>query len=76
MPMRTRCKQSNRIFRERRTEKWDKKGDMNIPVNPVRDVQCPIGTEGSQIVRRDVLRLPCALQHEQLRKDSHRLKPD
>ena len=49
---------------------------MNAPVNPVRDVQRPIGTEGSQVVRRDVLRLACALQHEQLRKDSHRLEPD
>ena len=49
---------------------------MNAPVNPVRDIQRPIGTEGSQIVRSDVLRLACALQHEQLRKDSHCLEPD
>lgn len=52
------------------------KGDANAPVNPVRDVQCPIGTERGQVVGRDVLSLARTLQHEKLGEDSHSLEPD
>ena len=47
-----------------------------VAVDPVRDVQSAVQSEGKQIVRGDGLGLPRSLQHEQLRQDGNRLQPD
>lgn len=47
-----------------------------VPVNPVRDVQRTVRSEGSDIVGRDRLGLAGALQHEQLGKDCNSLEVD
>ena len=48
----------------------------NIPPNPIRDIQRAIQSQRKDIMRRDGLRLPRALQHKQLRQDRHALQPD
>jgi len=47
-----------------------------ISVNPIRDVECPIQAQGSEIMCRNRLRLSSALEHEQLWEDCDGLKPD
>lgn len=48
----------------------------NVSVDPVRDVQGSVKTQGSEIVGRDGLGLPCPLQHEELGHDGNRLEPN
>ena len=43
----------------------------NAPVDPVREVKRPVGSQSCQIVGRDSLRFTCPLQHEQLRQYRH-----
>lgn len=45
-------------------------------INPVEDVETPVGAEGEEIVAGDRLCLPCLADHEQLRQDGHRLEVD
>jgi len=47
-----------------------------ISVNPVGDIERPVCSECGEIMRRDGLRLACALEHEKLREDSNSLQPD
>jgi hypothetical protein len=65
----------------------DKAGDNSDPVrlvlglgevtvDPVGDVQRAVAAQGEQIVGGDGLGLTSALEHKQLREDSHRLEPD
>ncbi len=47
-----------------------------IAVDPVEDVEGPVGAEGEQVVTRDRLGLACLADHEQLRQDGHRFQVD
>lgn len=51
-------------------------GILDIPPNPVRDVQRPVGAQRKQVVGGDRLRAAGALKHEQLRQDRDALEPD
>ena len=48
----------------------------DVPVDPIWDIECPVCTEGREVVRGDRLGFACALEHEQLRKDGHGLEED
>lgn len=53
-------------FPEKRTT-----ANARLPVYPVRDVECPVDTQGSEIVGCDRLSLSRALHHEQLGEDGN-----
>ena len=50
--------------------------NLHSPVDPVRDVQCPICSQCRQVMCRDGLRLAGALEEEQLGKDGDGLEED
>lgn len=45
--------------------------NVHLPVYPVRDVKCPVDTQGREIVGCDRLSLSRALHHEQLGEDGN-----
>lgn len=49
---------------------------MCSPINPIRNVQRPISTEGSKVMSCYRLRFTRPLEHEELREDSDGFKPD
>ena len=50
--------------------------ECDIPVDPIRNIQRPVGAEGGKVVRRDRLGLAHPLEHEQLREDRDGLEED
>jgi hypothetical protein len=48
----------------------------HIPIDPVRNVQGAIDSQGEEVMRRDGLGLSRALQHEELGQNGNALKPD
>ena len=47
-----------------------------VPVNPVGDVQSTIQAKSKEVVSRNRLRFAGSLEHEQLRQNCDRFKPD
>lgn len=47
-----------------------------ISVDPVEDVECPVGTQGKQVMAGDRFGFSSFTDHEQLGQDGHRLKVD
>lgn len=48
----------------------------DVTIDPVEDVQCPIGAQSKQIVGGDAFRLTRLTDHEQLRQNGHWLQID
>lgn len=47
-----------------------------ISVDPIGNVQCPIGAECEQVMGCDCLRFASSLEHEELGQDGNRFEPD
>lgn len=47
-----------------------------VPPDPVGNVESTVEAQEEEVVCRDGLRFPCLADHEELRKDSHRLQVD
>ena len=48
----------------------------DVPVDPIRDIECPVCAEGSEVVGGDGLRFAGPLEEEELREDGHGLEED
>merc|ERR1712188_24193 len=47
-----------------------------VPVDPVEDIECPVGTQGKEIVPSNHLSLVALHNHEQLGRDGYSLQVD